>query len=209
MARSDRRERILQFIQEYIAKNGYPPTIREIGGQVGIKSTSVVEYHLNKMTQLGMLEREQRVSRGLRLGPESTPGMVPLLGTIVAGEPIPVLDERTAESADDWVEVAESLLPRRPGRGVYALTVKGNSMIDALVHDGDIVIMEQADAASDGDLVAAWIRDREETTLKRYYRHGDRIRLQPANPSMDPIFVDEANVAIQGRVVAVIRRVAA
>lgn len=209
MARTDRREKILAFIQKYIEENGYPPTIREIGRKVGINSTSVVEYHLNKMTEMGILEREQRVSRGIRLVPELTPGKVPLLGTIVAGEPIPVLDERAVGAVDDWVEVAASLLPKQAGRGLYALKVKGQSMIDALIHDGDIVIMEQADAARDGDMVAAWIRDREETTLKRYYREDGRIRLQPANPTMGPIYVDEENLSIQGKVVAVIRTLAA
>lgn len=209
MARTDRREKILAFIQKYIEENGYPPTIREIGRKVGINSTSVVEYHLNKMTEMGILEREQRVSRGIRLVPELTPGKVPLLGTIVAGEPIPVLDERAVGAVDDWVEVAASLLPKQAGRGLYALKVKGQSMIDALIHDGDIVIMEQADAARDGDMVAAWIRDREETTLKRYYREDGKIRLQPANPTMGPIYVDEENLSIQGKVVAVIRTLAA
>ena len=205
MARTDRREKILAFIQAYVADKGYPPTIREIGEEMGIRSTSVVEYHLKKMAQLGMLERQQRVSRGLR----STAGRIPLLGTIVAGAPIPVPDARALESADEWLEIGEALVRRRPGHDVYALKVRGQSMIDALVDDGDIVILERADSAENGDMIAAWIVDQEVTTLKWYYREKGKIRLQPANSQMAPIVVDEPNLLVQGRVVAVIRRLAA
>jgi repressor LexA len=209
MARSDRRDRILSYIQAYVAERGFPPTIREIGEAVDIKSTSVVEYHLKKMTQLGMLERSQRVSRGLRVGPDRARGMIPCVGTIAAGAPISVPDARTLETADEWIEVGESLVRRRPGHDVFALKVRGDSMIDALVDDGDIVILEKVDAASDGDMVAAWIVDEETTTLKWYYREKGRIRLQPANPALKPIMVDEENLRVQGKVVAVIRRLAA
>jgi repressor LexA len=105
--------------------------------------------------------------------------------------------------ADEMIEVARNLVGS--ARDVFALHVKGNSMIDAMISDGDVVVMQAAHAAENGDMVAAWIEDTEETTLKRFYLENGRVRLQPANPSMDPIFVDPAQVRIQGRVVAVIR----
>ena len=104
---------------------------------------------------------------------------------------------------DDWLAVTQDVVRRHDN--LFALHVKGDSMIDALIHDGDIVVMERADTADNGEMVAAWIKDREETTLKRFYRENGRVRLQPANPTMKPIFVDADNVSVQGKVVAVIR----
>lgn len=208
MAKSERQRKILAYIEEYLDEHSYPPTIREIGNEVGITSTSVVNYHLNKLTEAGFLEREDRVSRGLKLSGPNTRGMIPLMGTIQAGEPIPVMESRTAEETEDWVDVARDLLPKK-GSEVFALRVKGQSMIDALINDGDIVVMEAASTAENGEMVAAWIKDREETTLKRFYHERDQVRLQPANPTMDPIYVSPDNVEIQGKVIAVIRSLAA
>ena len=212
VAQSERQTRILAYIHDYLDEHGYPPTIREIGRRVGISSTSVVNYHLNKLKDQGLVERDGRVSRGLKLGRELARGLsggvVPLMGIIQAGEPIPVLDERSAESPVEWVEVAPGQVPSR-GRPVYALRVKGESMNDALINDGDIVIMESADTAENGDMVAAWIKDREVTTLKRFFREDGMIRLQPANPTMAPIREPSGNVQVQGRVVAVIRNLIA
>jgi repressor LexA len=205
---SDRQQRMLAYIEDFIHEHGYPPTIREIGRKLGISSTSVVNYNLNKLKGAGLLDRDGQVSRGLKLraglGDVSMMGRrIPVLGTIAAGQPIPVLDERTAENADDWLAVTQDVVRRHDN--LFALHVKGDSMIDALIHDGDIVVMERADTADNGEMVAAWIKDREETTLKRFFRENGRVRLQPANPTMKPIFVDADNVSVQGKVVAVIR----
>ena len=201
-----RQEAILAYIKDFIADNGYPPTIREIGLALGITSTSVVNYNLNKLEKAGLLGRDSQVSRGLKVVgavPDVHLVRVPVLGTIAAGRPIPVPDAVAINEADELIEVTRDLVGS--ANDVFALHVKGNSMIDAMISDGDIVVMQAAQTAENGDMVAAWITDREETTLKRFYLENGRVRLQPANPSMDPIFVDPASVQIQGRVVAVIR----
>jgi repressor LexA len=214
MANNDRQRRIMTFIQDFVAAHGFPPSIREIGDEVGISSTSVVNYHLNKLTDKGYLERQGKVSRGLKLGEAITSlrpaRSVPLLGTIQAGQPIPVLDPRTRDDTGEWVELTRQIVPGAL-TNLFALRVQGNSMIDAMINDGDIVVMEQAQTARNGEMVAALIKDREETTLKRFFVEEDgTIRLQPANPTMAPILIDDPhNVVIQGKVVAVIRSMAA
>jgi repressor LexA len=201
---TERQHRMLEFIEEFLAENGYPPTIREIGRELGISSTSVVNYNLNKLEKAHFLERDSQVSRGLKLASAGTNTIqVPVLGTIAAGQPIPVPEAATAEEADEFVELTRDLLGR--SRDVFALHVKGDSMIDALIHDGDIVVMQSAQTADNGDMVAVWLQDQEETTLKRIYRENGTIRLQPANPTMAPIFVPAESVRIQGKVIAVIR----
>jgi repressor LexA len=127
---------------------------------------------------------------------------VPIIGTIAAGQPIPV---PTADNVDagDTIDVAPELLGNR--ENVYALRVKGTSMIDALVNDGDVVILEAVSDAKQGDMVAAWLEKEQEATLKKWFREGDRVRLQPANSTMDPIYTDASNVSVQGRVIAAVR----
>jgi repressor LexA len=202
---TDRQEAILAYIAEFVGANGYPPTIREIGQALDITSTSVVNYNLNKLEKAGLIFRNGQVSRGIRLAnPQPIPFVrVPVLGTIAAGRPIPVPDAVAYNEADEMIEVTRELVGA--GTDVFALHVKGNSMIDAMISDGDIVVMQSTQTASNGDMVAAWIADREETTLKKFYLENGKVRLQPANPSMDPIYVDPGQVQIQGRVVAVIR----
>lgn len=209
MGLSAKQQNMLEFIREFIRDNSYPPSIRDIGRALGISSTSVVKYNLDILVREGHIERDRTVSRGIKL-PERAMNRadantvrVPLLGVIAAGSPIPVLTEGTREAALDFLELTRDIV--KDPRDIYALQVKGNSMIDALVHDGDVVIMRQQDDADNGEMVAVWLRDREETTLKRFYREGQRVRLQPANPSMEPIYVHPADVRIQGKVVAVIR----
>jgi repressor LexA len=130
---------------------------------------------------------------------------VPIIGTIAAGEPIPVptADTWQALDPDDTLEVTPDMVSGH--ENVYALRVKGNSMIDALVNDGDIVIMESASTAQDGDMVAAWLKREQEATLKHFYREGPRVRLQPANQAMQPIYTEADNVEVQGRVIGAIR----
>lgn len=210
MALSERQRKILSFVKSFALENGYPPTIREIGKAVNISSTSVVNYNLDALQRTGHIIRDRTVSRGIRLsnGLEAVSVAalvkVPLLGRIAAGQPIQV-PEGAFDRDMDMVDVSRDLIADE--EGVYALKVQGNSMIDALINDGDIVIMRQTSTANNGDMVAAWITDQEETTLKRFYHEGDRIRLQPENQTMAPIYVDADKVDIQGRVVAVIRQV--
>ncbi len=207
MALSDRQQRMLDFIRDYVAEHGYPPTIREIGQRLGISSTSVVNYNLNKLKASGAIERDHRLSRGLKLRRERRSVCVPVLGTIAAGEPLMVLDPATLGELDEdqeMVEISAALAARSPR--IYALRVKGHSMIDALVNDGDLVVLEPTETAENGEMVAAWLVDAAATTLKRYYNEDGRVRLQPANPHMQPLFVEPENVRVQGRVIAVIRQ---
>jgi repressor LexA len=210
-----RQRRVLQVIEEYAQEYGYPPTIREIGELVGISSTSVVSYNLKVLQRKGRLTRNPDVSRGLRLVAEQNDEVqapmrrihaVPLLGAIAAGQPIPVPDSDF--SPTDFEEIALTPDIISSTEGVYALEVHGDSMIDALINDGDIVIMRHQLTAENGDMVAAWIKDERSTTLKRFYweRGQNMVRLQPANPNVAPIYVHPSNLEIQGRVVGVIRR---
>lgn len=213
MALSERQQLIFNFIQRFSSDKGRPPTIREIGSAVNISSTSVVNYNLNILEKAGLITREKEVSRGLRVnGQNGNRGhdvrlvQIPLLGRIVAGKPIEVPDASAFEADHESVTLTRDLLPEAEAQKLYALHVKGDSMIDASVHDGDIVVMKHQETARDGDLVAAWIKDKQQTTLKRFFREKNQIRLQPANPNFKPIFVRPDNVAIQGKVVLVIRQ---
>jgi repressor LexA len=210
---SERQRRILQFLGEYIAENGYPPSIREIGAATGTSSTSVVTYNLERLEEEGYISRDREVSRGLKLTsaarvqviPE-TVVRLPLLGRIVAGEPIPVPSSDFLLMGDETIELTRDILG--DPEGLYALQVEGNSMVDALVHDGDIVVMRYQRRVENGEMAAVWLKEREEVTLKRFYQEaGGRVRLQPANPTMQPIYVDDPRqVEVQGKVVMVIRQ---
>jgi len=209
MTLSERQQRILEFIRRFTLENEYPPTIREIGTAVGISSTSVVNYNLNILQREGHIIRNKEVSRGIRLMEglplaSSNIVKVPLLGRIAAGLPIPVPDSDFSPFAGDGVELTRDIVKEE--EGIYALEVRGDSMIDALIHDGDIVVMKHQQEANNGDLVAVWLKDEKETTLKRFYHEGSRVRLQPANPTMGPIYADASNVEVQGKVIVVIRQ---
>lgn len=211
---SERQERILAFIRQYGDEHGFPPTIREIGKAVGITSTSVVKYNLERLEEKGKLERSEEISRGLRLKEDAAPGRqrglppmlraVPKLGLISAGAPIPAAGQQENPFSDDVLTLTDDLAPA--GDDLYALQVKGDSMIDALVSDGDWVIIHHQTTAQPRDMVVAWIKDREETTLKYYYPEGDTVRLQPANPAYQPIPVPANQLEIQGKVVAIFRQ---
>jgi repressor LexA len=209
---SARQEAMVDFIAKFLDQNGYPPTIREIGKACGISSTSVVNYNLTKLEREGFLVRDREVSRGLRLAADQVHNAinalirVPLVGRIVASEPCPVPgSDFSFFGADEAIELTRDIVDEY--EDLYALQVKGDSMVDAMINDGDIVIMRPHQDVQNGDLVAVWLADKEETTLKRIYREGSRIRLQPANPTMGPIIIENPqSVQVQGRVVAVIRR---
>ena len=205
---STKRQSILEFLRQFIREKDYPPSIRDIQLGCKISSTSVVDYNLKALERLGHIRRDREVSRAIELldgsgrRPQSIP--IPIIGTIAAGQPIPV---PTAESwssidYDNTVEVTPEMTEGK--EHVSALLVKGTSMIDALVNDGDIVILEETHSVDDGEMVAAWLKDEEETTLKRIYTDGDRIRLQPANATMQPIYTKPENLEIQGRVLTTI-----
>lgn len=207
-------QRILECIRDFIQERGYPPTVRDIARELGISSTSVVDYHLKRLEQARWIERDPRSSRGIRLTAASARGLglgeivsVPLLGDIAAGEPIPVpSSDFSLLGVEETIELTRSIVG--DPQDLYALRVRGNSMIDAMVHDGDIVIMRPAEEVANGEMAAVWLRDREEATLKRVYWEGRRVRLQPANPTMEPIYIDDPRqVQIQGKVVMVIRQV--
>ena len=208
MELSERQRRILQFIRQFTHENRYPPTIREIGEAVGISSTSVVNYNLKSLEEKGLIDRDRTISRGIRLVKSQAEQVVsiPLLGRIAAGSPLPVPDSSSdfRVFGDETIELTRGIL--KDADNVYALQVKGDSMIDALIHDGDIVVMKHQKYAENGDLVAVWLREEKETTLKRFYLEGDRVRLQPANPTMQPMYFPAKDVEIQGKVVCVIRQ---
>ena len=215
---SERQRNILTFMDQYIQENGFPPTIREIGSATDIDSTSVVNYNLNKLVDAGFLERSAAKSRGLRLIKEipssyrrrvkasNAVPKIPLWGQIVAGEPIPIPDTAFPDE-NDMIEIPNSLLYGVDQHEVFALRVKGHSMIDAMIQDGDTVILRSTKTAKDGDMVAVWLDERGETTLKYFYNEGERIRLQPAHPTMDAIYVDPAHCQVQGKVLSILRHI--
>jgi repressor LexA len=208
---SARQKLILDFIEAFIGERGRPPTVRDIVRGCGLSSTSVADYHLNVLEREGYLRRDKHVSRGIELrgGGRARPGvaLVPVIGHIAAGEPLPVPASDTwTVAAGEMLEVPEALLRRK--KGVYGLRVRGNSMVDALIGDGDIVLMQAGVSVADGDTVAVWLVREKEATLKRTYREGNRIRLQPANSQMQPIYVPADNVEVQGKVVGVLRLMA-
>ena len=205
---SPKQERIINFVTEFLHDKGYPPTIRDIAAGCGISSTSVVAYNLNKLEQAGYIRRHSDISRGIKfLTPQQKGGKlvyIPIVGVIAAGEPIPVPDTGNI-IPNEGLEVSEELV--RGKQDIYALRVRGDSMLDALIGDGDIVLMDYVGSAENGDMVAVWLKEEQEVTLKRFFAEPNRIRLEPANSQMKPIYTTPDNVEIQGRVVAVIRRI--
>jgi repressor LexA len=168
----------------------------------------MVSYHLKALETMGMLARRERSSRGLVLNDphQATPRdifSVPMVGVIVARAPAPTPDADALRSAEEYVYIAKSMV-KTPG-DLYALRVKGNSMIDALINDGDIVVMQKVNDINNGDLAAVRLMDRDETTLKRVFKEGKRLKLKPENPTMAPFYVDARHAEIQGRVMCVIR----
>lgn len=198
------RQNILRFIRNFIAEKGYAPTVRDILKGCNISSTAVVQHHLNVLEREGYIHRDPEVFRSIQLANSRRLVSVPLLGTIAAGEPIPVPTTETWQNeALETIGVSEDLTA---GKNVYALKVKGLSLVDALINDGDIVLLEPTNTAKDGDMVAVWLKDRQEVTLKRIFLEKRRVRLQPANSQMRPLYTEPDKVEIQGKVIAVIRR---
>jgi len=209
-ALSAKQKRIIDFIREFLADRGYPPTVRDIVQGCKISSTSVAAYNLEILKRLGYIRRHPEISRGIELLDRAfTPrpiAQVPVIGQIAAGEPIPVPapDAWDTVASSETIGVTEELTRGRDG--VYALRVKGSSMVDALINDGDIVLMQYTNVVENGEMTAIWFKTEKEATLKKFYAEPGRIRLQPANEQMKPIYVAPDNVEIQGKVIAVIRR---
>ncbi len=200
-----RQREILAFVNDHSAQHGYPPTVREIGTAVGLTSSSTVHAHLANLERLGLLRRDPAKPRALNLvgrqsapAPEAPAGirMLPLLGQIAAGAPL--LAEGHVE---ELLPVPELLTASGEN---FLLRVRGESMIDDGIHDGDYVVVRRQETADNGEIVAALV-DGGEATVKRLHREHDRIRLQPANASMAPIYADD--VVVLGRVVGVFRRI--
>ncbi len=207
---SKKQQDILDFIGQYIEENNWPPTVREIQEALKISSTSVVDYNLDALETKNQIIRKGGKSRAIELvGKRSRRNhseFVPMLGTIAAGEPIPA---RKDEDPEDQLEIPSYMLKGRPGPDVFALRVKGESMIDALIADGDIVLIRAAVTAEIGETVAVWLEAEKETTLKKWYpepAHG-RVRLQPANSTMQPIYSTLDNAQVKGKLVGVIRSI--
>jgi repressor LexA len=201
---SSTRENILQFIHGFIDDRGYSPTVRDILKGCEISSTAVVQYHLDVLEKEGLIHRDPEIFRSIRLSQKKNSVMVPILGIIAAGTPIPVPNsDNWASATTETLEIPQDMIGEKP---VFALKVKGQSMIDALIDDGDIVLMETADSAVNGEMVAVWLKDREEVTLKRFYAERNKILLKPANQRMKPIQQNPDNVEIQGKVIGVIRK---
>lgn len=194
------RNDVLEYVDAFVSDNGYPPTYDEIRQAVGLSSKSHVDYYLQSLEGDGLIERTPRTPRSLRLvglAPHSF--QVELEGTIAAGQPIELADlpgvqiELTPDIAD-------------PRKDLFALRVRGDSMVDDLVDDGDILIVERRMEALRGQMAIVHLRDRNEATLKRIYPEGERVRLQPAHPTMPPFYAKARDVQVQGQVVAIIRQ---
>lgn len=226
----ERHLKILEVLAKFQNK-GYPPSIRDICEQTGITSTSVVNYYLEQLEKWGYIERDRKISRGVRIMPDkledvlrmlSAPARqaldslrelikVPMLGRIVASAPAPVpASDFNYYDAETTIDIARGLLPQKTN-DLFALEVDGDSMVDAMVGDGDIVVMRRVQnnsEARNGDMVAVWLPSRDETTLKYFYKERDGYRLQPANPTMNPIRIPKDEpLEIKGKVVMVIRKV--
>ncbi len=206
-----RRQRILDFLLEFYRENGIPPTVRDIQSACEISSTSVVDYNLDKLELAGHIRRRPDVARGIEIldqegQPISNAPRVQIVGAIAAGIPIPTWSTEGAESSQefDTVEVSPDL--QRLHGTLFALRVRGTSMIDALIDDGDVVIIKPSITVNNGETVVAWLKEEEETTLKKFYVEGSQVRLQPANTTMDPIYCAAENVEVRGKVVSVIRQ---
>ncbi|MFC1993319.1 transcriptional repressor LexA [Chloroflexota bacterium] len=210
---SPKQQQIVDFIHKFLSQKAFPPTIRDIVNGCGISSTSVANYNLNILEKKGYIRRHPEVSRGIELlGALLAPKphvQVPVIGHIAAGKPIPVPAPDTWDviASSETMEVTEDLT--RGKQGVYALKVKGSSMVDALINDGDTVLMQHVNVVENGEMAAIWLKLEKEVTLKKfYYDESGHIRLQPANNQMQPIYVEPDNVEIQGKVIAVIRQLA-
>jgi repressor LexA len=199
-ATTEKQQRILAVIREFTHERGYPPSVREIGERVGLSSSSTVQSHLKTLERRGLLRRDPTKPRALVAArsdddvPAVESAVLPLVGRVAAGVPI-----TATENLEDQFVLPASWVPRAGG---FMLRVKGDSMVDAAILDGDLIVVEPRQTANNGEIVVAMIDG--EATVKRFFRETGRVRLQPENATMAPIYADD--VTIVGRVEAVIRR---
>tara|TARA_B100001029_G_scaffold179466_1_gene189089 strand:+ start:17404 stop:18051 length:648 start_codon:yes stop_codon:yes gene_type:complete len=203
---TEKQKDILNFIETYIEEFGYPPSIRDIQNNCDISSTSVVKYNLDRLQEKGLMNRDSEISRSISLtnSEKSQTIKVPVLGTITAGQPFPMVED----SRWDVDELESIDLPDNFSYiedKIFALKVSGYSMVDALIGDGDTIILKKTNKALNGEMVAAKINSENETTLKRIFIEGNNTRLQPENPLMDSMYFPSKDVSILGKVVAVWR----
>lgn len=208
---SERQQAVLDYIAAFLDQNDYPPTIRDIKNELNISSTSVVDYNLKVLEERRLIRRNRNISRGIELvgripQRNSNTVSVSIVGQIAAGLPIEVPEAFSPEDVLGTVDVSPDIAPR-DGEGLFALRVKGLSMIDALINDGDIVVLRAQNTCENGETVAVWLESERETTLKKFYLEGEQVRLQPANVTMDPIYTAADNVRVQGRLVSVVRQI--
>jgi repressor LexA len=201
---NETRERIFTFLHDFRDKHDYMPTVRDILKGCSISSTAVVQHHLDILEREGRIHRDPEVFRSIRLADKRNLTTVPLLGIIAAGKPIPVPTPDTwTNQSLDAIELPQEIIENRQ---IYALRVKGQSMIDALIDDGDIVLMESTKTAENGEMVAVWLKNEREVTLKKIYFQSGKVVLKPANRSMKPMTFQADNIEIQGKVVGVFRK---
>lgn len=197
-----RQQEIYDFITRYVDRNGYPPTVRDIGDAVGLASPSTVHAHLANLEKLGLIRRDPSKPRALELASKAADGMrnfvkpgLPLVGQVAAGAPI-----AAEENIEEYIETPDCA---GGASGEYLLRVRGESMIDAGILDGDLVVVRQQNTARDGEIIVAMLE--EEATVKRFFKEGDHVRLQPENMTMEPIIARD--VQVLGRVVGLMRAI--
>ena len=188
---SNKAEKIVEFVNAFIAENGYSPSVREIGEAVGLRSTASVSYHLQALQEKGVFQAPEAKGRKRALVTGARPGQIPVIGVVTAGLPI-----LAVEDIEGYIPY-----PDKSGKELFALHVDGLSMINAGILDGDYVIAEKTPVAENGEIVVGMIGD--EATVKRFYKEKGTFRLQPENPDFEPIISDE--ITILGKVIAVIR----
>ena len=194
-----RQREILDYLNEFISQHGYAPSLEEVGRRFGLSSLATVHKHLTNLQQKGFIRRTWNRSRSVELVPTRSGGRaldLPLLGFVAAGSPIEAI------TTSETIAVPEDLVGKRDS---YVLRVRGDSMIDEQIRDGDFVVVEDRKTAENGEMVIALISGHD-VTLKKFYRENGRVRLQPANPAMQPLLVDADQIVVQGVVVGVMRR---
>ncbi len=197
-----RQQQIFDFIKSEIISKGYPPTVREIGQNVGLKSTSTVHGHLDRLEEKGLIRRDRTKPRAIEIMTEDfynmSPEMVnvPILGRVAAGEPLLAVEE-----TDRFFQLPLEFAPRGE---IFMLEIKGESMVDAGIYDGDFIVVQKKNTARNGEKIVALLDD--SVTCKTYYNEGDHIRLQPENSFMEPIIVKDENFSILGKVLSLYRR---
>ena len=198
---SEKQREMLAFIEDFVDKHGYPPTYEEIRVGLAISTKSLVNYHLDALQNAELLTRAPNTPRGIRLTSEGGTRRVPMIEEVDA-DLLPALTEFDPQ---DVIELTYDIVPN--GDNLYAIKAQNGSLLDALVNEGDILIMQPQTQAKNGELVAARLIGHDETTVRRYYRENGHVRLQPDNPTMQPLYVKPDALEVQGKVVAVIRQV--